>query len=70
MRTDSRLAIQREEGRLGEVQRYRVEPLKKSASRMPLYFDKLEKMPDTDAGLALQVETPTRFDNPVRGATG
>src|ERR1041385_2653728 len=68
MHTDTRLGIKREVGRLGEVQLYRVEPMKKSSSKAPLFFNKLEKMPDTDAGLALVAETPTRFDNPLRAS--
>jgi hypothetical protein len=68
MLREQELALKCSQGRLGQIDFYRVEPLKrlpKPKETVGYAFAKAEALPDTELGKALLSETPTRFQQPV-----
>lgn len=68
--TDEHVILKRKVGALGGLDFYRVESTrgKPSGKDATFTFAKAEKLPDTETGLALRGETPSRFWNPTLGA--
>ena len=71
MVADDHLVLKRTQGRLGQIDLYRVEPLDRR--RLPKQtddytFTKAEALPDTEVGKALIGETPTRYQQPLLAA--
>jgi hypothetical protein len=60
---DNSLALNRDFGRIGQIDFYRVDGAPKTSAREweTFAFQKSAALPDSETGQALQVETPTRF---------
>jgi hypothetical protein len=70
--SDRRLALQREAGRLGEIDFYRVEPLQyqiPEAGLTTYRFEKADALPDNDTGNWLMATTTTALRQPLLGTT-
>jgi len=69
---DTTLWLTRENGRIGQIDFYRVEPMPwrdRVAKTNPFLFAPADAFPDTEPGRLLRAETPKRFRHPVRGVT-
>ena len=70
MLTDEQVALTRKQGRLGQTDFYRVEPLK--AAEVPkqvvaFTFARADRLPADETGKTLTAETPVRFRSPALG---
>ena len=67
---DKHLVLKRKRGRLGQIDFYRIERLRRNPLKKNLVsfsFRKVETLPDSEVGRALISETPSRFQQPLLG---
>ncbi|MBI2193029.1 MAG: hypothetical protein HYU36_13705 [Planctomycetes bacterium] len=65
-RSDLRLLLERDWGQVGQIDFYRVEPVRALPKRRRAFSTaRLARLPATLAGVSALGETPTRFDNAV-----
>lgn len=66
-RNDLLLLLERDWGQMGQIDFYRVEPVKSLPKKRRTFTTaKLARLPATLAGVSALGETPARFDNPVQ----